>query len=93
MATGKRRVPDGSVVIKRSDAAKLIEEFRVALAHCAEGDWSAAEALARIQNEFVLRGIESLKACDGEAHRNPYIDSCGRCMPRWGVVGPTVRIS
>lgn len=23
--------------------------------------------------------------CNGEAHRNPYIDNCGVCMPYWGV--------
>lgn len=25
-----------------------------------------------------------LKPCTGEAHRNPYIDNCWVCMPRWG---------
>jgi len=24
--------------------------------------------------------------CDGSAHANPYIDHCGVCMPRWGIV-------
>lgn len=22
--------------------------------------------------------------CQGEAHSNPYIDNCSRCMPYWG---------
>src|ERR1700675_1694767 len=24
--------------------------------------------------------------CTGEAHRNPFIDNCGVCAPRWGWV-------
>lgn len=24
--------------------------------------------------------------CTGEAHSNAFIDNCGLCMPRWGVV-------
>ena len=27
-----------------------------------------------------------LEECHGEAHSNPYIDNCGVCMPRWGVI-------
>lgn len=27
-----------------------------------------------------------LMACHGEAHSNPFIDNCGVCMPRWGLV-------
>ncbi len=31
------------------------------------------------------------KACDGEAHSNPYIDYCTTCAPLWGwVVVPAV---
>lgn len=24
------------------------------------------------------------RACEGEAHSNPYIDNCMVCAPRWG---------
>lgn len=24
--------------------------------------------------------------CDGEAHKNPHIDNCMSCAPRWGEV-------
>lgn len=27
-----------------------------------------------------------LVPCDGEAHRNPHIDNCLTCAPRWGFV-------
>lgn len=27
-----------------------------------------------------------LVECHGEAHRNPYIDHCMICAPRWGLV-------
>jgi hypothetical protein len=27
-----------------------------------------------------------LVPCSGEAHSNPYIDNCGICAPRWGLV-------
>lgn len=27
-----------------------------------------------------------LVACPGEAHSNAFIDNCGVCMPRWGVI-------
>jgi hypothetical protein len=27
-----------------------------------------------------------LVPCHGEAHSNPFIDNCGVCMPRWGLV-------
>lgn len=26
------------------------------------------------------------KPCNGEAHRNPFIDHCMVCMPRWGTI-------
>lgn len=27
-----------------------------------------------------------LITCDGEAHKNPYIDNCPRCTPMWGKI-------
>ena len=27
-----------------------------------------------------------LVPCPGPAHKNPYIDNCGLCAPRWGWV-------
>lgn len=47
---------------------------------------------ADIDNVYVFdrmarRGKPQLyrvQQCNGEAHRNPFIDHCGVCMPRWG---------
>lgn len=29
-----------------------------------------------------------LVPCKGEAHSNAFIDNCGVCAPRWGLVEP-----
>lgn len=36
--------------------------------------------------QLVERKPNGEKPCEGEAHSNPFIDSCAQCMPRWGVV-------
>lgn len=35
---------------------------------------------------YVAKPGYRWEKCDGEAHSNPYIDSCGTCTPRWGWV-------
>jgi hypothetical protein len=49
-----------------------------------------------VEKDHPLRGQEialyqraktgNLIPCDGEAHRNPFVDHCGQCAPRWGQV-------
>lgn len=34
----------------------------------------------------TTKQLAVMTACTGEAHRNPYIDNCGVCMPQWGFV-------
>lgn len=36
--------------------------------------------------EYVRAKTGRLIPCPGEAHRNPHIDNCGFCAPRWGEI-------
>lgn len=36
--------------------------------------------------EYVREKTGRLIPCAGEAHKNPFIDNCGMCAPRWGEV-------
>lgn len=36
--------------------------------------------------DSCAREFGMLVPCPGEAHSNPFIDNCGVCMPRWGLV-------
>jgi hypothetical protein len=38
-----------------------------------------------------VRTIET--PCTGDAHKNPHIDHCMVCMPRWGVVVRNIYVS
>jgi len=42
----------------------------------------------RVKNPplFARAKTGRLIPCPGEAHTNPYIDNCGLCAPRWGLV-------
>lgn len=41
---------------------------------------------AEIGDLIRHRGVTYLIVkCEGEAHSNPHIDYCGRCMPLWGA--------
>ena len=75
-----------NVVLKRTQAACLIDEVRQALAYRR----SHKEIEEMILNTFK---VEPLKLCDGEAHDNLFIDNCPGCMPRWGIVGSRIKIS
>ncbi len=35
---------------------------------------------------FVRKFTGKMIPCPGEAHDNAFIDHCGVCMPRWGVI-------
>lgn len=69
-------------------ACDLIEEIRKALALGATEEIK----VKNVNRAFREYGFLPLTECKGEAHENPHIDHCGRCMPRWGLVGAPVRI-
>lgn len=88
------RCPSREIPITRTRAAELIDRLRSMLASVGTDDQRSAQALA-IEIERVLHNefqIPELVACRGEAHSNAYIDNCAVCMPRWGFVGPKVRV-
>lgn len=71
--------------IKRSQAAKLIEDIRRMCANNAPTH--------HIERMLEDAGIPPLTPCTGEAHRNAFIDNCMQCAPRWGLVGEDVTVS
>jgi hypothetical protein len=71
--------------VKRSKAADLLDDIRCL---AAETDRDPAQAMAALRAKLEGAGLAPLEACGGEAHSNPFIDNCGRCAPRWGLVGP-----
>ena len=72
--------------IRRTTAAHLIEDLRIALAEKRPHE----QIEAMIQAEY---GVAPLKACTGESHINPDGDSCSVCMPRWAFTGETVVVT
>lgn len=89
---GKAPPPSKTIVMQRSRAAKILDDIRTRLV-MGEDAHSIERHLA---NQY---GIEALQKCDGEAHQvgegraNGNIDNCMCCAPRWGVVGPTIRVT
>jgi hypothetical protein len=86
------------VKIKRSQAAEVINRIREIIVLEREHRRVFTEALAspvgvQIEEYLKTQGIDPLRVCEGEAHRNAYIDHCGVCMPRWGIAGPDVKVS
>lgn len=82
--------------ITRTQATQLFERIRTIVAG---GNDQTAEQirllLAAQPYEFSkgnIPAIPNFEPCGGEAHSNPFIDNCMRCAPRWGWVGPSVRI-
>jgi RecJ-like exonuclease len=70
--------------IPRSVAADVIDEIRQALFQ-----GSTAETITNMLGERF--GIPPLQQCSG--HENEaYIDNCMRCAPRWGMVGPKIKV-
>ncbi len=79
------------VNLKPTQLQALVEDIRTAVAH-----WSVTEDLAKLPARALAEcvqvvlteryGIAPLVPCTGEAHSNAYIDHCGVCMPRWGLV-------
>lgn len=75
--------------MKRSQAAALIDQLREMAART-DRTYTATE-LGDLLAQF---NVAPLEACTGEAHENPaWHDNCPVCMPRWGFVGPAVRVT
>lgn len=70
----------------RTNAGKLLDDIRVALAKGASAE--------EIQNDLWVRwGIPALEECRGEAHAFPeQYDHCCVCAPRWGWTGEKVKV-
>jgi hypothetical protein len=84
------------IKLTRTAAAKLLEQIREAMLSAQPDDnWTTSPLAfrARIERAFEAYGVAPLERCNGEAHSNPHIDNCGVCMPRWGVIGPAVKIT
>lgn len=82
--------------IKRSKAAKILEEIRQILANSkpTEENTVLADFIDRLEEVLTDNGIPPLTKCNGEAHStNPYAVNCGICAPRWGLVGPFIKIT
>jgi hypothetical protein len=86
------------IYMRRKDAARLIERIRIILRGGEQEDDGRLPApsdehkLHAIHLVFQDARIPPLELCPGEAHSNPHIDNCGSCAPRWGLVGPEVKI-
>lgn len=82
--------------IKRSEAAAFLEKIRQIAAEGTDGTAAAIrelfEAPPYTNTKGPLPSIPNLQPCGGEAHSNAFIDNCGRCAPRWGWVGPTIKV-
>lgn len=87
-----------SIKVKRSDAAKALDAIASVMCHWHNSKGTADDVgrtMSRIQTALRDAGIQAdaLKPCDGEAHSNAFIDHCSQCAPRWGVVGPEIKVT
>lgn len=74
-----------AVDLTRRQARELIEAVRE-YAQNTPDEQGLANLLARF-------GVHPLIECPGEAHRNPHIDNCALCAPRWGWVGESINVT
>ena len=72
--------------MKRTEATRLIDEVRKMLAERK----SAEDIEQMLEDQFVTAPLQK---CNGEAHSNGFIDNCGRCSPRWGLVGHQIKVT
>lgn len=72
--------------LPRKDVARAFDRVRSMLALRI-----APEAIERVLVEEF--NIPALVDCTGEAHSNSYIDNCGLCAPRWGIMGAELKIT
>lgn len=77
------------IPMKRGEAAELLDLIRTELARRTPPE--KIEQMLAVP--FGPRtAIPALRPCNGDAHSEPNIDNCGVCAPRWGWVGPRVRV-
>lgn len=62
-----------------------IREPKVPKGWHVESAYPCHGTVAHIDPIWVRDGYH-LEACNGDAHSNPHIDHCARCMPRWGFI-------
>lgn len=72
--------------MKRGQAEEMLDCIRVSLAR----GMTATTLEALLTRKY---GIAPLQPCAGEAHRNLHIDYCTTCAPRWGIIGPRIKIT
>jgi hypothetical protein len=79
--------------IKRKDAAQLLEDIMLLLAH-ENKEGVKTVPLAHLHQLLEDAGLTLPTPCDGEAHLNAHIDHCGKCLkgPYWGWVGEYVKV-
>lgn len=78
-----------TVTLTRTNAAAALEELRELLA--ANGGTVECMAIRRILDRA---GIPELESCPSLSHENEaHVDHCLTCAPRWGFVGPFIRIT
>jgi hypothetical protein len=65
--------------LPRKRLVKVLDEVRMMLAQGLE----AKRIATFLERQYA---ILPLKPCPGAAHRNPHIDHCMVCAPRWGWV-------
>lgn len=84
------------IYLTRTQAARVIERLRTAIAesHASHGHGGDGhiryDYLARILRDETGGAVPDLSRCEGEHHA--YVDNCMTCAPRWGWVGPEVKI-
>jgi hypothetical protein len=93
------------IYVRRSQVADLIESLRLAELRGRVKDerdghpafpGQQAERANAVLRAFVewceRRNVPPLEPCDDPTHQNAYEDHCVTCMPRWGAVGPEVKV-
>jgi hypothetical protein len=80
--------------IRRRDAARLLDRWLEHLALWEDPDFrpDAAAIVRALAADIERAQLTKLAPCRGEAHSNPHIDNCLTCAPRWGFVGPKVKV-
>lgn len=77
------------VYLTRKQAVRLLNEIREVASW---GHVNPSKAVQELRNELERLAVPLFDPCHGSAHSNPHIDNCSICAPRWGWVGPEVKI-
>jgi len=83
------------VKLTRTQATKILEDVRELSARFRGKGFYYADIAKRYEEIFnrVNPEITPLEQCEGEAHSNAFIDNCMCCAPRWGLLGPFIKIT